>query len=412
MKNKNLIKISFTGDLIGELPYFLAVKKREMHYNFDATFKYLKDYLKDSDYVVGNLEGPVSNPIFGGYTNDNYSFNFPKSFLKTLKESHFDLLMTANNHCLDRGMFGLKSTIKNIKKYNMNYVGTSLNNNEKSYKIIEIDGVKIAFLAYTYGTNYSYNFYKLKKQDAQKVNLIKKQNSDESWKFNKINFYKDLFIKSLKMNVKDFIHYKSKEAVIDTNVNVVVIDENEKGEWKIDKKILRDSIEQTKEAINNSDIAIFMLHSGGQFNKEPGSFTKKIVEEINKTGVPLIISNHPHVVQKVEKSKTTLVTYSLGNLINSYKTFYYRKENMGEYSVILNAYINKKNKTIEKYTFSIMKSVECEDGYIIVCPVYNLINKEKNKAKLKKLMDESLIIYNRFSNKNDKDFINKMEYEL
>lgn len=419
MKNKDLIKISFTGDLICELPYFQAVRRKNK-YNFDETFKYLKAYFKDSDYVVGNLETPISSPCFGGYTNDEYCFNTPKTFLKAIKESNFDLLMTANNHCLDRGIFGLKQTIKNIKKYDMDYIGTKQKRDESDYKVIDIDGIKIAFLAYTYGTNYSYNFYKLNKKNKFRVNLIKKQDSDKTWEFNKLNFYKDTyrrwFIRDLKRIVKEFTHYESKRSKKNyeeaKKIDVLVVDEKGKGEWNIDKKLLNESIKQTKEAIKNSDITVFMLHSGGQFNKEPGSFTRDILKEIKKTSVDLIVSNHPHVVQKMEKRNNKLITYSLGNLINSYKVWYYRKKHMGEYSVILNTYINRKTKQIEKYTFSIMKSIESKDGYITVYPVYDLINNETNNNEKSKLIKESLIIYNRFLNKKETYVKNQKEYEI
>ncbi len=414
MKEKNMIKISFTGDLICQLEYFYAVKKRKNQYNFNDTFIYLKEYLKHSDYVVGNLETPICNPIFGGYTIDWYSFNTPKSFLEALKNSNFKLLTTANNHCLDRGILGLKQTIKNIKKYDMEYLGTKLNNEEKDYKIIEIDGVKIAFLAYTYGTNYSYNYYKIKEKDLPKINLIKKQDSDQTWHFHKINFYKDLFgkfiIRNIKYFIKKIINYKAKPYNLEENMKV--IDKINTGEWVIDETLLNDSIQKIREAINNSNITIFMLHSGGQFNEEPGSFTKMLIEKIKTTGVPLIVSNHPHVVQRQEFKNNQLVIYSLGNVINSYRANNYRKENLGEYSVILNAYINKKTKQIEKYTFSLMKSVESEDGYITVVPVYDLINKESDKNKKETLIEESLIIYNRFTEQKNTKFINEREYVI
>ena len=109
--NKNIIKISFVGDIMCEYPYLKASKKKGK-YNFDKTFEFLKKYLKNSDYVIGNLETPISNIL--GYTYDYYQFNTPESLLKSLKDAGFDLLTTANNHCLDRRIEGLKQTMLNI----------------------------------------------------------------------------------------------------------------------------------------------------------------------------------------------------------------------------------------------------------------------------------------------------------
>ena len=59
-----------------------------------------------------------------------------------------------------------------------------------------------------------------------------------------------------------------------------------------------------------------------------------------------------------------------------------------------------------------MKCVESEDGYITVCPVYELINNEKNKVKKEELIEDNLKIYNRFLEKNVKEISNKIEYTI
>ena len=49
------------------------------------------------------------------------------SFLKPLKDAGFDIVTLANNHIMDYGEEGLKSTIKVCKKENVRFVGAGKN---------------------------------------------------------------------------------------------------------------------------------------------------------------------------------------------------------------------------------------------------------------------------------------------
>ena len=164
-------------------------------------------------------------------------------------------------------------------------------------------------------------------------------------------------------------------------------------------------------AMKNSDITIFMLHSGGQFNKEPGSFTTKVIESIDNAKIDMLVGTHPHVVQKSVKKGNKLITYSLGNLNTSSKVFYFNEESLGDYSILLNAYIDKKSKKILKYTFCILKCVDV-NGYLIVYPLYDLIKKETSKENKEKFQQNNLRIFNIFTGKNLNNIELKLEYDI
>ncbi len=404
MKDK-LVKISFVGDIMCEMPQLNTSKK----IGFDEMFLNIRKYLKNS-YVVGNLETPISNIL--GYTNDLYCFNTPKKFLEALEKSKFDLLMTANNHCLDRGIIGLNQTMRNIKKSNMDYVGTYLNKKEKQkIKIKDINGVKVAFIAYTYGTNYSYSYYPLNSKDKYKVNLIKEQKSDKTWKNStKLNGYIFWTKKYIKGIIKKLINYRTK-TYIDRSKSVV-IDELGKGEWNLNQECMKKAIEDIKKAKEQSDIVIFMLHSGGQFNAEPGDFTKSVVKELANEEIDCIICTHAHVIQKSEYLNDKFIAYSLGNFSISPSTPYLNFDLLPDYSIILNCYINKARKMIEKFTFTIIKSVEDENHYLRIYTLKDLIYREVDKDKKEKLIQDNLFIYNRFLNKKENKIEINLEYEV
>ena len=114
MKKEKLIKLSFVGDL--EVTYKVN-NEAKIKGNYDFLFENLKKELRNTDYLVGNLETPIAGKKLG-YTNELYCFNTPEEFLKTLKKYNFKLLTTANNHCLDRGVKGLKKTLENKNVHN------------------------------------------------------------------------------------------------------------------------------------------------------------------------------------------------------------------------------------------------------------------------------------------------------
>jgi len=137
-------------------------------YDFSPIFRLVKNHLSNSDITIGNFEVTTAGKKYPylGYP----SFNTPDSVLSTLKNCGFDLLFTANNHCLDYGFKGLQRTIRQIKKHGINNTGTS-NNPNKRFVIKQIKGIKIGFMAYVYGIN---GWENLKKRNllSRYINII------------------------------------------------------------------------------------------------------------------------------------------------------------------------------------------------------------------------------------------------
>ena len=109
-------------------------------------FKYVKNYINDSDYIIGNFETNIylKNKLSGYPT-----FNSPKEYLDDLcSEIHFNALSVCNNHCLDNNEEGLKSTIKYITNKNIQCIGVYDNYKTKQPLIIKHNNQKIAILNY------------------------------------------------------------------------------------------------------------------------------------------------------------------------------------------------------------------------------------------------------------------------
>lgn len=121
-------------------------------YCFRSCFTHVAPVLKSADITIGNLETTLAGKD-KGYTGYP-AFNTPETLADALQEAGFDLLTTANNHCLDRQEYGLRRTLDQLDARGLLHVGTARTQEERDTPVIvERKGIKVAFLAYTYGTN-------------------------------------------------------------------------------------------------------------------------------------------------------------------------------------------------------------------------------------------------------------------
>ncbi|MDD7305168.1 MAG: CapA family protein [Peptoniphilaceae bacterium] len=149
--NLKTVKIKAFGDIMSHMGQMTYARNKggESGYDFSDQFLYIKDFIKDADLSIGNFE-TTANPDepISGYPRFNTDISYPKY----LKDAGFDILTTANNHCLDTGEEGVFSTIKAIEDAGLLHVGTQKENEDRIiYKTI--NDIKIAFLSYTYGVN-------------------------------------------------------------------------------------------------------------------------------------------------------------------------------------------------------------------------------------------------------------------
>ena len=162
------ISISVVGDLMCHSPQFEYARVGKDSFDFAPVYRNVKDYLNRSDFTFGNLETVTAGKNSGGYTGYPF-FNTPASYITALKEIGIDALVTANNHCLDRGEKGILKTIEEIDSRKLSYIGTYTSQRDRdSIRIFDIKGIKIAILAYSYGTNGN----QIPKGKSYTVNLI------------------------------------------------------------------------------------------------------------------------------------------------------------------------------------------------------------------------------------------------
>lgn len=142
----------FAGDAMMHQGQIDAARRRDGTYDYSECFSALKPAVSDADFAVVNLETPCAPGRYSGYP----CFNAPASYPEALKNAGFDLMLTANNHCLDRRDRGLLGTIHCLDSLQIAHTGTFTSAAERRKQvplIRDIKGFKVAFLNYTYGTN-------------------------------------------------------------------------------------------------------------------------------------------------------------------------------------------------------------------------------------------------------------------
>lgn len=121
-------------------------------YNFDPLFADVKSLLKKPDILTANQESTLGGLKLG--LSSYPTFNSPHEVADALVHTGVDIVSTANNHSLDKGEKGIDSEAKYLNSIGLPHVGSFIDEEDREkLRILNKNGIKIAFLAYTYGTN-------------------------------------------------------------------------------------------------------------------------------------------------------------------------------------------------------------------------------------------------------------------
>jgi poly-gamma-glutamate synthesis protein (capsule biosynthesis protein) len=121
-------------------------------FNFKDMYKDIADIIKAADISFVNMETPIAGDEFEytGYPN----FNTPKENAFAIMDIGFDIVNLANNHMLDKKEKGYLNSINFWDNQPAFAIGGFKDKADfEKIRIYEKNGVTIAFLSYTYGTN-------------------------------------------------------------------------------------------------------------------------------------------------------------------------------------------------------------------------------------------------------------------
>ena len=140
------LTLLFMGDIMGHTGQIRsALQPDKTTYDYTSCFDYIRSYISSADLAIANLEVTLAGPPYTGYPR----FSSPDALAAACKDAGIDVLVTANNHSVDRGKKGIERTIKILDRLNILHTGTFLSYSDRKKKsplIIEKNNFRIALI--------------------------------------------------------------------------------------------------------------------------------------------------------------------------------------------------------------------------------------------------------------------------
>jgi len=147
------LRLLFAGDIMGHDTQIESAKKQgQGTYDYTDCFMHLERFISAADIAIGNLEVTLAGAPYKGYP----AFSSPDELALELKEVGFDIMVHANNHAIDRRKKGLERTLVVLDSIDMIHSGVFKDAEQRAIHyplIVEKNGIRLALLNYTYGTN-------------------------------------------------------------------------------------------------------------------------------------------------------------------------------------------------------------------------------------------------------------------
>ena len=155
VEEQKTMQIVMVGDMLMHVPVLESGLQEDGTYNFDHIFANVKETIESADFAIVNQETIFGGPEYGytGYP----SFNTPYELAHAEEKAGFDLLLLATNHTMDKSGKGVQNCMTYLDENlpGLDYVGINHSQDEQNERIYtyEANGITVAVLNYTYGTN-------------------------------------------------------------------------------------------------------------------------------------------------------------------------------------------------------------------------------------------------------------------
>jgi len=222
---------------------------------YDTIFTEVQGLLSGADLTICTVESAFAGPEYSDH-------NAPDAMLDPLKYAGFNLLSLGNERALDTGIEGLRTTVTMMESKGFIVTGaTPRKEDVGAVRLIQVDGVQVAVLAYSYGIS-SEGQRRTRREDRFAIPLL-------------------------------------------------------------DPDVIRNDIATARKA--GADVVIVMPHWGTRNSNKVTPAQKALGEQLVAMGADLVVGAHPNVVQRVDRVQTegpngrsheAIVAYSLGSLLS------------------------------------------------------------------------------------------------
>jgi len=147
--------VRFTIEASGDLLIHSLVWERALalgggHYDFGPLFEAIRPYVAGADLALCHVETPMSPAPPASYP----IFNTPPELARGIEATGWDACDTASNHSLDQGQPGIDETGKALDRAGIEHTGSFPSAAARRKPVIvDVEGVRVALLAYTTDTN-------------------------------------------------------------------------------------------------------------------------------------------------------------------------------------------------------------------------------------------------------------------
>jgi len=265
-------------------------------------YEKISQVIQKADIAAINLESMLVDD--DNEISDFPRFGTPVGVGNSLLDAGFDVIGLANNHVLDKGKYGVDTTIDFFSEKQIPCFGACgskeyTGDYKDSVAFVEKAGIRVAFLGFTYGTNQlacpkGYPYMVEKFDDRERM------------------------------------------------------------------------LRQIDYARGRADIVVVYAHWGDEYATEPNEEQQELARIMAEHKVDVIIGSHPHVIQKYDIIKDrksghkTIVYYSLGNFISGQTKEGTQEGMLAELSISKD---EKGNVKINNYTGRKIKTVCVDKQY-------------------------------------------------
>lgn len=263
------VTLTLAGDLVMHTPLNDEALQPDGSYDYTPLFEDVEHYISEADYALCCMEAAMTGEEpWSGYP----LFHVPDDLAYSLKDVGFDLINMASNHAVDGFKRGIDRTLDVLDEAGLDHVGTYRTPAERDANngilVKEINGISIAFLNYTYGTNAipidEYNYA--------------------------VNVYNNDYMTTL----------------VDVNYNMLDAD-------------------MAAARALDTDIIAVSVHWGAEYLTSQNIYQQRLADYFFRQGADLVIGGHPHVPEPIEirkidngdgTTRTGFLCYCLGNLLS------------------------------------------------------------------------------------------------
>ena len=140
-----VVHLVAVGDIMLDRSLGAAIARGDLEYPFSK----VAEHLQAGDITVGNVESALGDT--GTAERKRYPFRAPPEAAASLALAGFDIVSLANNHGMDYGEEALLQALSLLQEQGIGVIGAGKNAADAhAAEIREVDGLKLAFLAYVH----------------------------------------------------------------------------------------------------------------------------------------------------------------------------------------------------------------------------------------------------------------------